>query len=146
MPIGAPSAGYTASRPAPPASVLAVASANAVRSSVTVSAATIADACCRASASARSRAISATARPSGTRKASATIDVVASATRASARLTVSSWSFARSSRVHQHDADAPDGPQHPRPRRRLAELAPQPGHVHVDRLLRAPVRLPPHLL
>src|SRR5690349_18232030 len=89
------------------------------------------------------------------RKASATIAVTATATRARLRLTAApAWGPVPSSRFPlrgsalgrgaEAHADAPHRVQIPRAGGALAELAPQPGQVDVDRLI-VPVRLPPHL-
>src|ERR1700735_3475401 len=108
-----------------------------------------------AEVNARSRATSLTMTASGIRNAIATIEVTAAETSASVRLIGQSLSsgshshravtlIGRSLRRVEHHADAAHRAQVPRPGGGLAELAPQPRHVHVDGLVVA-VRLVPHL-
>src|SRR5580693_1271427 len=101
-----------------------------------------------ADVNARSRATSRTMTASGIRNAIATIEVTAAETSASVLLIGRSLlprpprsspsalrSFRRSLRRVEHHADAAHRAQVARPGGRLAELAPQPGDVHVDRLV-----------
>src|ERR1700722_11100993 len=148
----------TASCPASPAWVLAIARASVARLVVTASTGSMAAPVSCADVNARSRATSRTMTASGIRNAIATIEVTAAQTSASVLLMPGPLSSparshrpltapihcARSLRRVEHHADAAYGAQVPRPGGRLAELAPQPRHVDVDGLV-VTVGLVPYL-
>src|SRR6202042_607710 len=119
-----------------------------VRLVVTASTGSIAAPASCADVKARSLATSRTMTASGIRNAIATIEVTAAETSASVLLIACPLSSAAHSacslRRVEHHADAAYRAQVPRLGGRLAELAPQPRHVHVDRLV-ITVGLVPHL-
>src|SRR5215469_9496322 len=126
------------SSPDAPAAVPATARLSACGSVVTARTGSIEAAVSWADVNARSLAMSRTMTASGIRKAIATIEVTAAQTSAIVLRTV------RLPRCVEHDADSAHGPQVSRPGGSFAQLAAQPGAVHVDGLVVA-VRLPPHL-
>src|SRR5450432_4036620 len=127
-----------ASCPAVPARVLATARCSAARSVVTASTGSTDAPASWAAVSARSLATSRTMMASGMRNAMATIEVTAADSSAIVFLT------AGSPRRVEHHADAAYRTQVAGPGGGLAQLAPQPGDVHVDGLVIA-VGLPPYL-
>src|SRR5580693_8294458 len=125
-----------------------MARSSVARLAVTASTGSMAAPASCADVNARSLATSRTMTASGIRNAIATIEVTAAETSASVLLIAcplsSAAHFACSLRRVEHHADAAYRAQVPRPGGRLAELAPQPRHVHVDGLV-ITVGLVPHL-
>src|SRR5580698_10352657 len=98
------------------------------------SAGSMAAACRVAVLNAWSLAMSATTTASGIRKAMATIEVTAALTSASVRRIEPAAAPCLRGVIEEH-ADSAHGPQVPRLRGGLAELAAQPRHVHIDGLI-----------